>query len=61
MLCGKDYSVNPYLTDTHHHQKGFDFDKFVEDQHEHIEIINNYKKYYWPADDGVLTFRTEQS
>lgn len=59
MLCGKDYSVNPYLTDTHHHQKGFDFDKFVHDQSEHIEIINNYKKYYWPADDEVLTFRTE--
>jgi hypothetical protein len=61
MLCGKDYSVNPYLTDTHHHQKGFDFDKFVEDQPAHIEIVNNYKKYYWPADDEVLTFRTEQS
>jgi ribonucleoside-diphosphate reductase alpha chain len=33
--------------------------KFVEEQPEHIEIINNYKKYYWPADDEVLTFRTE--
>lgn len=59
MLCGKDYSVNPYLTDTHHHQKGFDFDKFVEEQPEHIEIINNYKKYYWPQETEVITFNTE--
>ena len=58
MLCGKDYSVNSYLTDTHQHQKGFDFDKFVEEQPEHIEIINNYKKYYWPEGDDVITFRT---
>lgn len=58
MLCGKDYSVNPYLTDTHHHQKGFDFDKFVEQQPEHIEIINNYKKYYWVNDEEIITFST---
>ena len=48
MLCGKDYSVNPYLTDTHHHTNDrYDFDKFVRDQPEHIEIVNNYKRYYW--------------
>ncbi len=58
MLCGKNYSVNPYLTDTHQHQKGFDFDKFVEEQPEHIQIINNYKKYYWPENNEVLTFST---
>jgi hypothetical protein len=58
MFCGKDYTENPYMTDTHHHQKGFDFDKFVEKQPEHIEIINNYKKYYWPENNDVLTFST---
>jgi hypothetical protein len=47
------------MTDTHHHQKGFDFDKFVEEQPEHIEIINNYKKYYWPNESEVITFNTE--
>lgn len=47
MLCGKDYTVNPYMTDTHHHRPGFDFDKFVNEQPESIEIVNNYKKYYW--------------
>ena len=47
-LCGKNYSVNPYMTDTHHHQNdGYDYDKFVNEQSEKIEIVNNYKKYYW--------------
>ena len=47
-LCGKNYSVNPYMTDTHHHQNnGYDYDKFVNEQPEKIEIVNNYKKYYW--------------
>ena len=58
-LCGKDYSVNPYLTDTHHHKNdGWDYDKFVEEQPDYIEIVNNYKKYYWPQNDEVLTFNT---
>jgi hypothetical protein len=30
----------------------------VEEQPEHIEIINNYKKYYWPENNDVLTFNT---
>jgi 5-hydroxyisourate hydrolase-like protein (transthyretin family) len=48
MLCGKDYLSNPYMTDTHHHTNdGYDFDGFVNDQPENIEIVNNYKKYYW--------------
>lgn len=48
MLCGKDYSVNPYLTDTHYHRNdGYDYDKFVETTPAHIEIVNNYKRYYW--------------
>jgi hypothetical protein len=48
MLCGKDYNVNPYMTDTHHHRNnGFDWDEFVETRKENIEIVNNYKKYYW--------------
>jgi len=47
-LCGKDYTINPYMTDSHHHKNdGYDYDKFVNDQPEHIEIVNNYKKYYW--------------
>ena len=48
MLCGKDYTANPYLTDTHHHTNdGYDYDDFVMSQPIHIEIVNNYKKYYW--------------
>ena len=47
MLCGKDYTVNPCMTDTHTHHQNFDFDKFVNEQPENIEIVNNYKKYYW--------------
>lgn len=48
MLCAKDYDVNSYMTDSHHHTNDrYDFDKFVKDQPEHIEIVNNYKKYYW--------------
>jgi hypothetical protein len=48
MLCGKDYTANPYMTDTHHHTNdGYDYDDFVNSQPIHIEIVNNYKKYYW--------------
>lgn len=48
MLCGKDYSVNTYMTDTHHHTNdGYDYDDFVMSTPLHIEIVNNYKKYYW--------------
>ena len=48
MLCGKDYTPNPYLTDTHHHTNdGYDYDDFVMSQPIHIEIVNNYKRYYW--------------
>jgi len=35
------------MTDTHHHKEGFDFDGFVESTPDEIEIVNNYKKYYW--------------
>lgn len=47
MLAGHEYTINPHLTDTHHHQPGFDWDGFVAAQPAEIEIINNYKKYYW--------------
>jgi hypothetical protein len=48
MLCGKDYTINPYMVDTHnHHNNGFDWDGFVESTPKEIEIVNNYKKYYW--------------
>lgn len=48
MLCAKDYDVNSYMTDSHHHTNdGYDYDKFANDQPSHIEIVNNYKKYYW--------------
>lgn len=46
-VCGKDYSVNPYRTDTHNHFPGFDYEDFISKLTEEIQIINNYKKYYW--------------
>lgn len=46
-LCGKDYTANPYLADTHNHRPGFDYETFISNQPPEIEIINNYKKYYY--------------
>jgi hypothetical protein len=46
-LCGKDYTVNPYMTDTHNHKPGFDYDEFISKLEPHIEIVNNYKRFYW--------------
>lgn len=47
LLCGKSYTVNPHLTDTHNHKPGFDYETFISNQPEQIQIINNYKKYYY--------------
>lgn len=46
-LCGKDYTANPHLADTHNHRPGFDYETFISNQPPEIEIINNYKKYYY--------------
>jgi hypothetical protein len=46
-LCGKEYTTNPHLTDTHNHTIGFDYDGFISKLGEEIQIINNYKKYYY--------------
>lgn len=46
-LAGKDYTVNPHLADTHNHRPGFDYETFISNQPPEIQIINNYKKYYY--------------
>lgn len=46
-LCGKKYYANPHRADTHNHQPGFDYESFVSNLPEEIQIINNYKRYYW--------------
>ena len=46
-LCGKDYTINPHLTDTHNHKPGFDYEQFIGNLSPEIEIVNNYKKYYY--------------
>ena len=46
-LCGKEYTINPHLTDTHNHQPGYDYESFISSQSDEIQIINNYKKYYY--------------
>jgi hypothetical protein len=46
-LCGKDLSVNNNLVDTHNHAPGFDYESFVTGLPSNIEIVNNYKKFYW--------------
>jgi hypothetical protein len=50
-LCGKRYESNPHRTDTHNHQQGFDYESFISNLPQEIEIINNYKKYYWTNDE----------
>jgi hypothetical protein len=46
-IAGKDYSVNSHRSDTHNHQPGFDYETFISNQPSEIQIINNYKKYYY--------------
>ena len=47
MLCGKDYQRNPHLIDTNTHHNNFDFDGFVNNLSPEIQIVNNYKKFYY--------------
>jgi hypothetical protein len=58
-LAGKDYSVNYHRADTHNHKPGFDYESFISKLSPEIEILNNYKKHYWPHNDEVITFNTE--
>jgi hypothetical protein len=46
-LCGKDYTINPHLIDTHNHKPGFDYELFISTLPDTIQIVNNYKKYYY--------------
>ena len=46
-LACKDYSVNHHRADTHNHKPGYDYETFISNQPPEIEIINNYKKYYY--------------
>lgn len=46
-LCGKDYSANLHRTDTHNHRPGFDYETFVSNLTPEIQIVNNYKKFYY--------------
>ena len=47
LLCNRGYIVNPKLTDTHNHKPGFDYESFISKLSPEIEIVNNYKKYYY--------------
>lgn len=57
-LAGKNYSVNHRRTDTHNHKPGYDYESFISKLPEDIEILNNYKKYYYKENDDVITFTT---
>lgn len=46
-LCGKNYSANTHRADTHNHHAGFDYENFISHLSSDIEILNNYKKYYY--------------
>jgi hypothetical protein len=59
-LAGKNYSVNYRRADTHNHKAGFDYEKFINNLPNDVEILNNYKKYYFKTNDEVITFNTEQ-
>jgi hypothetical protein len=47
LLCNSGYTVNQRLTDTHNHKPGFDYEGFISNLSPEIEIVNNYKKYYY--------------
>ena len=47
LLCGSDYDINSNMTDTHNHQPGFDYNSFINNLNSNIEIVNNYKKFYY--------------
>ena len=47
LLCNRGYTVNTNLTDTHNHKPGFDYESFISNLSPEIEIVNNYKKYYY--------------
>lgn len=47
LLCNRGYIVNTKLTDTHNHKPGFDYESFISNLSPEIEIVNNYKKYYY--------------
>lgn len=47
LLAAKDYTINPYITDTHNHKPNFDYESFLNNLPDNIEIVNNYKKWYW--------------
>lgn len=47
LLCNRNYTTNTKLTDTHNHKPGFDYESFISNLSPEIEIVNNYKKYYY--------------
>lgn len=47
LLCNRNYTTNSKMTDTHNHKPGFDYEGFISNLSPEIEIVNNYKKYYY--------------
>lgn len=47
LLAGAKYIKNPYMVDTHNHGPGFDYCAYLEKLPDTIQIVNNFKKYYY--------------
>lgn len=47
LLAGATYMVNQNMIDTHNHRPGFDYNLFLQKLPGTVQIVNNFKKYYY--------------
>lgn len=47
LMAGAKYTTNPFMVDTHIHRPGFDYTAYLEKLPNDIQIVNNFKKYYY--------------
>lgn len=47
LLAGAKYTTNLYMDDTHNHRPGFNYTAYLEKLPDTMQIVNNFKKYYY--------------
>jgi hypothetical protein len=47
LLAAAKYTTNSCMVDTHSHRPGFDYAGYLERLPDNIQIVNNFKKYYY--------------